>query len=250
MIFVGSTASDGYRFNSRTTANAVGTFQKYGTLSYPNAWVRLVRQGNTFTGYYSTDGVTWTTMQSLTLALPSTLDLGLAVCSHTNAQTATATFRHFNLTTTPVNPGGGGNQGGGGDTGRGGTGGGDTGGGDTGGITPLTLAEQVVADRVSLKDAIAKRLAKLKSVRATIVADVRAYTSALKTLHVAEKDAKHSHQAVDPTLSDKVAGLLGTLVSDRSMLGGLLKSNFTAIAAAKHELAVDTAAFKLSKKHK
>ncbi len=111
MIFVGSTASDGYRFNYRTTANAVGSFAKYGSVAYPNAWVRLVRQGNIFTGYYSTDGVNWTKMQSLTMTLPATLDLGLAVCSHTNAQTATATFRHYNLTlaAAPANPGNPGN---------------------------------------------------------------------------------------------------------------------------------------------
>jgi regulation of enolase protein 1 (concanavalin A-like superfamily) len=249
MIFVGATASDGYRFNYRSTANATGVYQKYGSLTYPNAWVRLVRQGNTFTGYYSTDGVTWTTMQSLTMTLPATLDLGMAVCSHTNAQTATATFRHFNLTQTTNNNGG--NTGGtGGGTG-GNNGGGTTGGigGDTGGTTPLTLPEQVAADRISLKDAITKRLAKLKSLRATIVADVKSYTSALRALHVAESAAKRTHQAVDPTLSDKVASLLGTLAADRSMLGGLLKSDFTGIAAAKQELAKDIAALKASKKH-
>jgi len=66
---------------------------------------------------------------------------------------------------------------------------------------------------------------------------------------VAESAAKRTHQAVDPTLSDKVANLLGTLVADRSMLGSLLKSDFTGIAAAKQELAKDIAALKAAKKN-
>ena len=97
MIFSGASAADGYRFNYRTTADAVGTFNKYGTVSYPNVWVRLTRQGNVFTGYSSTDGTTWTQTGQLTLALPSTIDLGLAVASHSTTQTTTAQLRDFGV---------------------------------------------------------------------------------------------------------------------------------------------------------
>ena len=111
MVFSGATASDGFRFNYRTTVDAVGTYLKFGSVSYPNVWVRLTRAGDVFTGYYSTDGVNWTETSSLTLSLPSTLDLGMAVCSHVNGQSATAQFRNLAVessSTTPVTqpPGG------------------------------------------------------------------------------------------------------------------------------------------------
>jgi regulation of enolase protein 1 (concanavalin A-like superfamily) len=68
-----------------------------GTNSYPNSWIRLTRVGNTFTGYFSTDGVNWTVVSSTTMALPSTIYLGFAVCSRTAGQLATAQFRDVSL---------------------------------------------------------------------------------------------------------------------------------------------------------
>jgi fibronectin type 3 domain-containing protein/regulation of enolase protein 1 (concanavalin A-like superfamily) len=95
MVFSGATASDGYRFSYRDTADATGVYTKYGAVSYPNVWVRLVRQGNVFTGYISSDGVNWTQTGQLTLALPNTLLLGMAVCSHDVTQLATAQFAGY-----------------------------------------------------------------------------------------------------------------------------------------------------------
>lgn len=55
-------------------------------------WVRLVREANAFTGYVSEDGVTWTRLGSITLAIEHlTLD-GLVVTSHATGTLATATF--------------------------------------------------------------------------------------------------------------------------------------------------------------
>jgi hypothetical protein len=56
-------------------------------------WVKLTRSGNSFAGYYSTDGVTWTqvgTTKSITL--PTKLQAGLAVTAHDNTALATAVF--------------------------------------------------------------------------------------------------------------------------------------------------------------
>jgi hypothetical protein len=44
-------------------------------------WVKLVRSGTTITGYYSADGVTWTTYQTLTLPLAKTMYVGLVSSS-------------------------------------------------------------------------------------------------------------------------------------------------------------------------
>ena len=48
-------------------------------------WVRLVRVGNTFTGFMSPDGVNWTQVGSVSVSMPATVFGGLMVLSH-NAQ--------------------------------------------------------------------------------------------------------------------------------------------------------------------
>jgi regulation of enolase protein 1 (concanavalin A-like superfamily) len=55
-------------------------------------WVRLVRSGNTITGYVSSDGVNWTQVGSDTFSMASTVYIGLAVTSHNSAALCTATM--------------------------------------------------------------------------------------------------------------------------------------------------------------
>ena len=62
-------------------------------------WVRLVRSGNTFTGYSSADGVTWTQVGSINLTMASSATAGLAVTAHNNSVLNTATFDSVSSTT-------------------------------------------------------------------------------------------------------------------------------------------------------
>jgi hypothetical protein len=55
-------------------------------------WVKLVRAGNTFTGFSSADGVTWTQVGSTNVTMSATETVGLAVCAHNNAALNTSTF--------------------------------------------------------------------------------------------------------------------------------------------------------------
>ena len=55
-------------------------------------WVRLVRAGNTFTGYYSPDGNTWTSAGQYTVTMASSVYVGLAVTSHADGTLGTAVF--------------------------------------------------------------------------------------------------------------------------------------------------------------
>ncbi len=99
-----ATITGGFRFIRRTSAGGSTSSTTAGTPSYPNAWVRLRRVGNTFTAFYSANGTSWTTIGSTTATLPSTLYLGLATTSATTSSTATAQFRSFGNATTPVAP--------------------------------------------------------------------------------------------------------------------------------------------------
>jgi hypothetical protein len=59
-------------------------------------WVKLVRSGNTFSGYRSPDGVTWTQQgTSQTISMGTTVNIGLAVTSHLSGTLCTAVFSNI-----------------------------------------------------------------------------------------------------------------------------------------------------------
>ena len=79
----------------RTSAGAAAAWT--GSLVGGNSagkYVRLVREGNQFTGYFSTvsDTGPWTTIGNVTIAMPNTVQVGLALTSHNNGALATATL--------------------------------------------------------------------------------------------------------------------------------------------------------------
>jgi predicted small secreted protein len=55
-------------------------------------WLRIVRADNTFTGYVSPDGVTWTLITRYTIGMASQAYVGLAVASHADGVLSTAVF--------------------------------------------------------------------------------------------------------------------------------------------------------------
>ena len=61
-----------------------------GSTSAPPRWVRLVRAGNTFTGYESPDGATWIQVSSQSITMASQAFVGLAVASHNTSATTTS----------------------------------------------------------------------------------------------------------------------------------------------------------------
>ena len=63
-------------------------------------WVRLVRTGNSISGYTSPDGSTWTLQGTRTVVMGSTVLVGLAVTSGTYNQLNTSTFDNVTVTGT------------------------------------------------------------------------------------------------------------------------------------------------------
>ncbi|MEV6608209.1 hypothetical protein [Kutzneria sp. NPDC051319] len=65
------------------------------TAVYP-AWLKLVRSGTTFSGYYSTDGVTWNLVGTGTVpSAAATQDVGVYAISHAPRTTAEVDFSGF-----------------------------------------------------------------------------------------------------------------------------------------------------------
>jgi alpha-galactosidase len=68
-----------------------------GTTTYPS-WLKLVRNGTTFTGYYSTDGRTWQLVGTATLAsAAATQDVGVFSTSHAAGAEGEADFAGFGV---------------------------------------------------------------------------------------------------------------------------------------------------------
>ena len=59
--------------------------------------MKLVRIGNNFSGYESTDGASWELVGTETISMPHSAYLGLAVTSHHAAQAVTATFTSVSI---------------------------------------------------------------------------------------------------------------------------------------------------------
>ncbi len=95
----------GFEFQHRAATGgaslAIYPAQPQPRVSYPNTWLRLRRQGDTFIAFSSADGATWREFARHALALPQTVYFGLAVTSHT---AGTATTAKIHLQNTRLQP--------------------------------------------------------------------------------------------------------------------------------------------------
>ena len=90
------TPGNGLAFQRRTTTGGI-TFHTPGASVVAPYWVKLTRAGNTFTGYSSPNGVTWTLVGSDTISMAANVYVGLALTSHNNAALCTATLDNVSL---------------------------------------------------------------------------------------------------------------------------------------------------------
>ncbi|MGO4209965.1 SMP-30/gluconolactonase/LRE family protein [Terriglobus sp. 2YAB30_2] len=98
MANINVTPGNGVTWVTRTTTGSATSGSRTAGLAAPY-WVRVVRNGSTFTGYYSSDGVTWTQQGTVTISMASSAYIGLVVSSRNNAQLCTATFDNVSITT-------------------------------------------------------------------------------------------------------------------------------------------------------
>jgi len=87
--FMDVTPGNGTAFQYRTTKGGMAANNNTAAVATPY-WVRLVRSGNTITGYRSTNGVAWSRQASITIAMGTNVYVGLNVCSHNNNALNTA----------------------------------------------------------------------------------------------------------------------------------------------------------------
>lgn len=104
MIKQSATAGSPYALLAVTPEHGI-TFQHNftgdaGSAPYalPNAWLKLARSGDTVTGYTSADGVNWTEISSVAVALAADVEVGLFVSSHNGSQINTSVFDNVAVT--------------------------------------------------------------------------------------------------------------------------------------------------------
>lgn len=93
------TPGNGTSFQNRSNSGGSSSHTTPGDGSVAPGWVKIVRSGNTLSGYKSSDGVNWTTGGSTTLTMGADVYIGLAVSSHNDGVLSTVTFD--NLTIVP-----------------------------------------------------------------------------------------------------------------------------------------------------
>ena len=89
-----------YWYRTATGANTVVQDVSAGALPY---WVKLVRSGSTFTGYYAPDGVNWVQVGTTqTIPMAQNVYIGLSATSNSNTTLATVTFDNVSITTPSI----------------------------------------------------------------------------------------------------------------------------------------------------
>ena len=103
-VLMATTPGNGAVLQDRTTQDgSTNTLPMDGA----GSWVRLVRSGDTITGYLSSDGVNWTKHGSVTAIMDSSRDstvyVGLAVCSADNSVLNASAFDNVSVVEAPSN---------------------------------------------------------------------------------------------------------------------------------------------------
>lgn len=97
-------------FQSKTGINGASTGTNFFTSATSGRgipeWIRLVRAGDTFTAFYSPDGVNWTQQGNATLNVLTggNITVGLAVAPRTAGQNTTVTFDNLSFLAIPSAP--------------------------------------------------------------------------------------------------------------------------------------------------
>lgn len=101
LLFVAPVSSNGISFQGRTsTGGNTSTFSGVSPVATP-CWLKLAREGNTVTAYWSSNGSTWNMISSQTVSMSTNAWIGLAVGSKDNILLNTATFDNVTVTPTP-----------------------------------------------------------------------------------------------------------------------------------------------------
>jgi hypothetical protein len=105
MVLTGG-AGNGASFQYRTATDGGSGNSDSATVVAPPYWVKIERVGDTFTGYLSADGSTWTMAGSQDVVMDDPVYIGICVTSHNATEQRTFQFEGIKFTGNVVNPDG------------------------------------------------------------------------------------------------------------------------------------------------
>ena len=79
--FIGVSGAGAFRWEKRSQTGGTTAVNNYSKSTPPNTWIRLVRVGNTLSGYTSTDGIKWTRANYASITMTANVYVGVAVAS-------------------------------------------------------------------------------------------------------------------------------------------------------------------------
>jgi hypothetical protein len=92
-VFVMVTPGKGVTMQYRSAVGANAASVPAATVAgTAPGWLRMTKADDTYTGYWSKDGVAWTRLGSITVSMDAGLTAGLALTSHDVSTAATASF--------------------------------------------------------------------------------------------------------------------------------------------------------------
>jgi hypothetical protein len=90
------TAEGNSAFQSRAVKNRISA-SVIGPAGNVPRWIKLVRAGDTFTGYVSADGKNWQRVGDVTISMPKKIYVGLAATSHNNTELNSVLFDNVDV---------------------------------------------------------------------------------------------------------------------------------------------------------
>ena len=90
------TPGNGASFQRRTSTGANSGHTTFKGISAPQ-FVKVIRSGNKFTGYYSSNNSVWFPMDTVDISMNANVKVGLAVTSHNNSVESEAMISNYSL---------------------------------------------------------------------------------------------------------------------------------------------------------
>jgi len=104
-VFIFMSPSNGTAMQARLTRGETTIEPGWSRTPRPPYWLKLVRSGDLFTGFQSDDGANWSQVGSVTVSLPSSVLVGLAVASQDPTTRALAVFEGTRVSGFQARPG-------------------------------------------------------------------------------------------------------------------------------------------------
>jgi regulation of enolase protein 1 (concanavalin A-like superfamily) len=95
------TPSNGFAWQRRTAVGGATTRSAASSYTASNNWIRIIRKGNNFTAYRSSNGTSWSKISSVNITMAATVYVGFAVTACDNTKISEGVFDNVQVIDKP-----------------------------------------------------------------------------------------------------------------------------------------------------